>query len=141
MFLNRRAMCLLLPATAMSLLGGAALVSRDENILPSSAFSFEKLPVKVSGSAEIRAILKGKLATGGTYQRTLYGIVAMLASLGVLLAILLPFRSNLSTAIPALSEQPTSLSPSDQRPTASAPCQTQIRTRRPARYEVISPIN
>ena len=64
MFLNRRAMCLLLPATAMSLLGGAALVSRDENILPSSAFSFETLPVKVSGSAEIRAILKGKLATG-----------------------------------------------------------------------------
>ncbi len=45
---------------------------------------------------------QGKLATGGTYQRILYGIAAMLASAGVLLAILLPFRSNLSSAIPAL---------------------------------------
>jgi two-component system sensor histidine kinase KdpD len=45
---------------------------------------------------------QGKLATGGTYQRIAYGILAMLASLGVLLAILLPFRSNLSPAIPAL---------------------------------------
>jgi mannose-6-phosphate isomerase-like protein (cupin superfamily) len=64
MFLNRREMCLLLPATAMSLLRGAGPMSGDENILPSSAFLFEKLPVKVSGNAEIRAILKGKLATG-----------------------------------------------------------------------------
>jgi two-component system sensor histidine kinase KdpD len=47
-------------------------------------------------------VKQGKLATGGTYQRTLYGIIAMLACLGVLLAILLPFRSHLSTAIPAL---------------------------------------
>jgi len=45
---------------------------------------------------------QGKLATGGTYQRIMYGILAMLASLGVLLAILLPFRSHLSPAIPAL---------------------------------------
>ena len=45
---------------------------------------------------------QGKLATGGTYQRIVYGILAMLASLGVLLAILLPFRSHLSPAIPAL---------------------------------------
>jgi two-component system, OmpR family, sensor histidine kinase KdpD len=44
----------------------------------------------------------GKLATGGTYQRIWYGIAAMLASLGILLAVLLPFRSHLSPAIPAL---------------------------------------
>ncbi|HTU36952.1 MAG TPA: DUF4118 domain-containing protein [Acidimicrobiales bacterium] len=38
----------------------------------------------------------------GTYQRTLLGIAATLASLGVVLALLLPFRSNLSIAMPAL---------------------------------------
>ena len=43
-----------------------------------------------------------RLATRGPYQRIIVGIVATLASLGVLLAILLPFRSHLSTAIPAL---------------------------------------
>ncbi len=45
----------------------------------------------------------GMLATRGTYQRFLLGIVAMLASLGPLLALLLPFRSSLSIAIPALA--------------------------------------
>ena len=45
---------------------------------------------------------QGKLATGGTYQRILFGIAAMLVSLGVLIAILLPLRPHLSTAIPAL---------------------------------------
>jgi K+-sensing histidine kinase KdpD len=45
----------------------------------------------------------GMLATRGTYQRFLLGIVAMLASLGALLALLLPLRSSLSIAIPALA--------------------------------------
>ncbi len=44
----------------------------------------------------------GSLAPRETYQRFLVGIVATLASLGALLAILLPFRSSLSAAIPAL---------------------------------------
>ena len=43
-----------------------------------------------------------RLAKLGTYQRMVVGIVATLASLGALLAILLPFRANLSAAIPAL---------------------------------------
>ena len=37
-----------------------------------------------------------------TYRRPIVGVVVTLASLGVLLAILLPFRSHLSIAIPAL---------------------------------------
>jgi two-component system sensor histidine kinase KdpD len=41
-------------------------------------------------------------ATRRTYQRVIVGIAATLASLGALLAILLPFRASLSTAIPAL---------------------------------------
>ncbi len=40
--------------------------------------------------------------TRGTYQRTVLGIVVTLAGLGLLLAILLPFRSHLSVALPAL---------------------------------------
>ena len=44
----------------------------------------------------------GRLATEGTYQRVLVGVIAMLASVGVLLAILLPLRTHLSPTIPAL---------------------------------------
>lgn len=40
--------------------------------------------------------------TRGTYQRIVAGVVATLLSLGALMAVLLPFRANLSTAIPAL---------------------------------------
>jgi two-component system sensor histidine kinase KdpD len=43
-----------------------------------------------------------RLAMEGTYQRMVVGIAVTLASLGALLAILLPFRTNLSIAIPAL---------------------------------------
>ncbi len=42
------------------------------------------------------------LATRATYQRTAPAIVVTLAGLGALLALLLPFRAHLSTAIPAL---------------------------------------
>ncbi len=42
------------------------------------------------------------LVPKATYQRAALGIVATLASLGALLALLLPFRAHLSTTIPAL---------------------------------------
>ena len=41
-------------------------------------------------------------ARRGRHQRIVVGIVATLVSLGAVLAILLPFRASLSTAIPAL---------------------------------------
>ena len=47
-------------------------------------------------------MLRGKLVTQRTYQRIAVGIIAMLASLAVLLVVLLPFRAHLSIAIPAL---------------------------------------
>ncbi|HEY6473978.1 MAG TPA: ATP-binding protein [Acidimicrobiales bacterium] len=47
-------------------------------------------------------VTQGRLATKGTYQRVLVGVIAMLASVGVLMAILLPFRAHLSPTIPAL---------------------------------------
>jgi two-component system, OmpR family, sensor histidine kinase KdpD len=46
--------------------------------------------------------MQGNLAPRGTYQRTTLGIAATLISLGILLAVLLPFRSQLSAAMPAL---------------------------------------
>ena len=47
--------------------------------------------------------MRGSLAFKETYQRTLLAIVVTLAALGVLLAVLLPFRAHLSIAIPALA--------------------------------------
>jgi two-component system sensor histidine kinase KdpD len=46
--------------------------------------------------------MRGRLATKGTYQRSVLGNVVTLATLAALLAVLLPFRSHLSIAIPAL---------------------------------------
>jgi mannose-6-phosphate isomerase-like protein (cupin superfamily) len=36
----------------------------DQDWLPSATFPFDQLPARVSGNAEIRPILRGKLATG-----------------------------------------------------------------------------
>jgi two-component system, OmpR family, sensor histidine kinase KdpD len=47
-------------------------------------------------------VIRGRLVSQGTYQRIAIGTVAMLASLAILLAVLLPFRDHLSIAIPAL---------------------------------------
>jgi two-component system sensor histidine kinase KdpD len=47
-------------------------------------------------------VTPGRLGTVGTYHRIILGTVATLAGLLVLLAVLLPFRSHLSTATPAL---------------------------------------
>ena len=47
--------------------------------------------------------MPGRLGTRGPYQRAVLGTAATLAGLLVLLALLLPFRTHLSTAIPALT--------------------------------------
>ncbi len=47
-------------------------------------------------------VMRGILATNGTYQRAAVGIAAMVASLTVLLVAMVPFRDHLSIAIPAL---------------------------------------
>jgi two-component system sensor histidine kinase KdpD len=46
--------------------------------------------------------MRGSLDLKATYQRTIAGIVVTLVLLAAVLAVLLPFRSHLSTAIPAL---------------------------------------
>jgi mannose-6-phosphate isomerase-like protein (cupin superfamily) len=66
MKMTRREMCLLLPA-AMLPVAGASLTeaSEQDGSLPSASYPFEKLTVHSAPSgAQMRAILKGKLATG-----------------------------------------------------------------------------
>lgn len=63
MAITRREACFLLPAL---LPAGAALsaAAAESETLPSATFEFDKLPVEERDHAEIRHIMKGKLATG-----------------------------------------------------------------------------
>ena len=66
MTITRREMCLLLPSAMLPIAGacGAAAGEQDGS-LPSAGFAFETLAAKTSPSgAQVRAIMKGKLATG-----------------------------------------------------------------------------
>jgi len=62
MALTRRELCSLFP----SLIVPAFLSVEDQSaaLLHSDTFPFDKLPVHKSSAADIRAVLKGKLATG-----------------------------------------------------------------------------
>jgi mannose-6-phosphate isomerase-like protein (cupin superfamily) len=68
MSLTRREICRLFPAALFpvsfpaSLHGGAS--PQQESALPSAMYPFDKLPVRTPNHAEIRPVLKGKLATG-----------------------------------------------------------------------------
>jgi mannose-6-phosphate isomerase-like protein (cupin superfamily) len=65
MSLTRRELCFLVPSALLP-----ALVTRAEpqteppGDLPSAMFPYDKLPTHTSDTAAIRAVLKGKLATG-----------------------------------------------------------------------------
>ena len=63
MALNRRELCLLFPYAFLPGLIDEAQ-SEQQACLPSTMFPFDTLPVHSSKNAEIRAVLKGKLATG-----------------------------------------------------------------------------
>jgi mannose-6-phosphate isomerase-like protein (cupin superfamily) len=63
MSLNRRDICLLLPALFPLAAHFSALA--EDSALPSGAFQFDKLPLHIANNnAEIRMIMRGKLATG-----------------------------------------------------------------------------
>jgi len=65
MSLTRREMCLLVPSALLpSLVTMAKPQSERSGDLPSAMFPFDKLPLHLSNTAAIRAVLKGKLATG-----------------------------------------------------------------------------
>jgi quercetin dioxygenase-like cupin family protein len=68
MSLTRRELCLLLPAAFVP----ARLMGEDEpqkdQIIPSTMFPFDKMTVQTSDQGEVRAVFKGKLATGETVE-------------------------------------------------------------------------
>ncbi|HWI69521.1 MAG TPA: cupin domain-containing protein, partial [Nitrospiraceae bacterium] len=63
MSLTRREVCRLIPALMASGNAIPAFAAQDDS-LPSATFPFESMPVQDSDHAQIRNILKGKLATG-----------------------------------------------------------------------------
>jgi len=63
MSLTRRNVCSLLPLLAAAGTGIPAIVAQDDS-LPSAVFAFESMPVRGSEHAEVRTIMKGKLASG-----------------------------------------------------------------------------
>ena len=60
-FTRRKALALI-PALVAGT--GIPMLAAQDDSLPSATFAFETLPVQKSGPAELRHILKGKLATG-----------------------------------------------------------------------------
>lgn len=65
MSLTRRELCLRAPSALLtSLLTKADAQSEPSGDLPSAMFPYNKLPLHTSETAAIRAVLKGKLATG-----------------------------------------------------------------------------
>lgn len=61
---TRRELCSMLPAMLIpAILPSEASAAQDES-LPSAGYPFERLPLRTPNGAQIRDVLKGKLATG-----------------------------------------------------------------------------
>jgi quercetin dioxygenase-like cupin family protein len=63
MSITRRKVCLLFPALIPAAVGTAAFAAEDHS-LPSAVYAFDRLPVEILDHAEMRSVVKGKLATG-----------------------------------------------------------------------------
>src|ERR1700730_9974490 len=63
MTITRREMCFLIPGLLPAAVALDAFPAQDD-ALPSPPYAFDKLPTQVLGNAEVRRVLKGKLATG-----------------------------------------------------------------------------
>jgi len=64
MSITRREMCLLLPATLFPAVMRPEGMAAQDGSMPSAMYPFEKLPIRRPNNAQIRDVLKGKLATG-----------------------------------------------------------------------------
>ena len=62
--LTRREVCTMVSTVVPVVLAVEAMAAPQDNSLPSTTFPFDTLPINVSNNAQIRPILKGKLATG-----------------------------------------------------------------------------
>ena len=63
MSLTRREICSLIPALVVAGTAAPVFAAQDDP-LPSATFAFESLPVQDLGHAQVRKIMKGRLATG-----------------------------------------------------------------------------
>jgi len=71
MSVTRRELCAALPAVLIPSIFPVTAAAEDDKGLPSATFPFEKLaPHKAATGAEIRGVLKGKLATGESSRST-----------------------------------------------------------------------
>jgi len=61
---TRREMCFLFPAMLLPAFARGDALTEQDNILPSAMYPFDKLPIRTPNNAQIRDVLKGKLATG-----------------------------------------------------------------------------
>ena len=61
---TRRDLCSMLPAVLIPAILPSEVSPAQDDSMPSAVYPFEKLPVRTPNGAEIRAVLKGKLATG-----------------------------------------------------------------------------
>ena len=64
MSITRREVCLLLPGALFSAVMRPEGMAAQDGSMPSAMYPFEKLPIRTPNKAEIRDVLKGKLATG-----------------------------------------------------------------------------
>jgi mannose-6-phosphate isomerase-like protein (cupin superfamily) len=63
MTITRREICVLFPGLFSAAVALDAFAAQD-NSLPSAPYAFDQLPMRVMDHAEMRRVLKGKLATG-----------------------------------------------------------------------------
>jgi quercetin dioxygenase-like cupin family protein len=64
MSVTRRELCSMLPAVLIPAVLPSAASAQQDVAMPSAMYPFEKLPVRTPNNAQIRDVLKGKLATG-----------------------------------------------------------------------------
>jgi len=64
MSMTRRKLCSMLPAVLIPAIHASRASAEQDRAMPSAMYPFEKLAVRAPGNAEIRNVLKGKLATG-----------------------------------------------------------------------------
>jgi quercetin dioxygenase-like cupin family protein len=64
MSVTRREMCSMLPAVLIPAILPTEATAPQDTPVPSAMYPFEKLSVRTPNNAEIRNVLKGKLATG-----------------------------------------------------------------------------
>ena len=61
---TRRELCSMLPAMLIPAILPSEVSAAQDESMPSAVYPFEKLPVRTPNGAQIRDVLKGKLATG-----------------------------------------------------------------------------